>query len=379
MSQLRILNRVYERIPSVLREQLGEHVYDKYLKIRRRLLGAKLGVIEGKRQISYFSIDRGHPETLVYFHGFADSKDTFYDACHFLKDRFNIVAPDLPGFGKSDKRKDDIYSLDNYAKWMADFLDNMQIESCHLVGHSLGGAVAAAVSLLSPQRIKTLTLVDPAGIFYENKYSLHQELMDGNILFDVRNEEEFEYLLDRVFYRRPVLPPPVKDYLYRELYRHSTWHRKVLSDLFQGISSEDDPKLWQFALNNRLKKIKVPTLVLWGDEDTLFPAETAYLVKKLVKNSRLHFFTDVGHCPQIEAPRSFARLVKKFISQELRHIEQERHRQRQVVAKDPASRASKPDLKVVPKKASRSQEKSYLKGNDGAKAKLKAARLITDG
>jgi len=380
-----ILRKIYERVPNVVKERAGEQVYETYLKFRRKLLDAKVGFIEGKRLISYFHIDRGHPETIVYLHGFADSKDTFYDACHFLVDRFNIIAPDLPGFGKSDKRKDDPYSLDNYAAWIADFLVNKDIKACHLVGNSLGGAVAAAVTLLVPDRITTLTLADPAGIYFEDKHSLHQELFDGNILFDVRNSDEFEYFLDRVFYKRPLMPHPVKDFFYKEFHRHSMWHRKVLTDLLQGVRSDDDPKLWDFALNHKLEKIKTTTLILWGDEDTLFPAETGYLVKSLISNSRLHFFTDVGHCPQIEAPRKFARVLKKFLCQEVRKIEQERlHRQRtdndlpgldgKPIAK------KKPELKVVEKKSGRGKQlKSGGKSKTSNKHNLKAAKILIDG
>ncbi|MFW7380922.1 MAG: alpha/beta fold hydrolase [Oligoflexus sp.] len=359
-----ILRKIYQRVPNLVKERAGEQVYDTYLQFRRRLLGAKVGVVEGKRRISYFHIDRGHTETLVYFHGFADSKDTFYDACHFLVDRYNIIAPDLPGFGKSDKRKDDTYSLDQYAEWMADFLENMEIKACHLVGNSLGGAVAAAVSLLVPGRITTLTLVDAAGIYHEEKHSLHQELFDGNILFDVRNRDEFEYLLDRVFYHRPFMPAPVKDFFYKEFHRHSMWHRKVLDDLFQGVRSDEDPRLWNFALNRQLELIEPPTLILWGDEDTLFPVETAYLANSLIPRSKLHFFTDVGHCPQIEAPRKFARVLKKFINDEVRKIlqhklHQQKNRQhREVISKD--VKRQKPELKMVAKKTGRSKAKPKL-------------------
>lgn len=361
-----ILRKIYRKVPNVLKERAGEQVYDSYLKFRRKLLGARVGVYEGKRRITYFRIDRGHPETLLYFHGFADSKDTFYDACHFLSDRFNIIAPDLPGFGKSDKRKDDHYNLDNYANWMVDFIVNMGIDQCHLAGNSLGGAVAAAVALSIQKRFKTLTLIDPAGIYFEGKHSLHQELFDGNILFDVRNEDEFEYFLDRVFYRRPIMPPPVKDFFYKEFHRHSMWHRKVLSDLFQGLQSDDDPKLWDVALNHRLSEIHIPTLILWGDEDTLFPADTAYLVKNLIPNSRVHFFTDVGHCPQIESPRLFGRVLKKYIFDEVRKCEHKKHHDMQPSKESRKGRelAIKPELKVVAKKSGRGRNKPKSRENN---------------
>ena len=147
------------------------------------------------------------------------------------------------------------------------------------------------------------------------------------------------------------------------------WHRKVLSDLFQGLSSEDDPLLWEVALNRKLPSIKTPTLLLWGDEDTLFPADTAYVAKDLMPNAKLHFFTDVGHCPQIESPRVFARVLTKYLLEQIRRLQQEKlHAQKQsfdptkvkpvkkkkTSSSTPKKKAAK---KVVKKKASKPPKK----------------------
>ena len=164
-----VLRKLYGRVPYLMKERAGSGVYDALLIFGRKLLNAKVGVCEGKRKISYFHIDGGHANTILYFHGFADSKDTFYDSAHFLVDRFNIIAPDLPGFGNSDKRKDDTYTLDSFSDWMVDFMELMNISGCHLVGNSLGGAVAASVALKAPERLATLTLLDPAAIYCEGR------------------------------------------------------------------------------------------------------------------------------------------------------------------------------------------------------------------
>lgn len=347
MQKQGLLHRLYHNVPRKWKERAGIKLYERYLTVRRTLLDAGVAEHDGERHMSYLFCDRGHPETLVFLHGFADSKDNFYDAAHFLVDRYNIICPDLPGFGKSDKRKDDTYSLANYGSWVCDFIEGLGLDDFHLAGNSLGGAVAAEVARRIPDKVKTLTLIDPAGIYYKGKHSLHQELFDGNIIFDVRNRLEFEYFLDRVFYNRPLLPPPVKDFFYYEFHGHSLWHRKILDDLFQGLKSEDDPRLYEVALNNRLPEIRVPTLILWGDEDSLFPHETAYEVKKLIPSSRLHFFTDVGHSPQIEVPRRFARVLKKFLNEETARLEQERLHQQttaplSIITESKKSRRRKP-------------------------------------
>lgn len=314
-SQKGLLSRIYAQIPKSLRERTGEQTYEAYIAVRRRLVGAQVKVAYGRREISYLEIDRGHAGTVLFLHGFADSKDNFFDACHYLARDFNVICPDLPGFGRSSKLKDDTYSLSNYSDWLIDFADTIGLKSFHLAGNSLGGAVSAQMAIRYGHRLSSLILVNPAGVLYSERYSLHHELFSGHTIFDIQNRSQFEYFLHRVYYRKILLPAIVKDHLYQEFRRHSRWHRKLLRDLFEGIESVDDPKVDEIALNLRLPEIKVPTLILWGDEDTLFPYQTAYLMKELIPHAKLHFFTDTGHCPQVEDPRMFARVVKKFLNE----------------------------------------------------------------
>lgn len=310
-----ILGRIYAKLPQSIREKTGEQTYEAYVNIRRRILGAKPKLAEGKRKITYIETNRGHKETLIFLHGFADSKDNFYDASHYLAQHFNLICPDLPGFGESSKLRGDRYNLENYAEWIADFAETLGLESFHLAGNSLGGAVAAQLAIDHGHLVKSLTLIDPAGVFYEQRYSLHHELFSGRVIFDIQNRQHFEYFLHRVYYRNILLPAPVKDHFFKEFKRRSRWHRKILGDLFEGLKSIDDPRLYKTALNDRLKHIKADTLILWGDEDTLFPYQTAYLMKEHIPQAKLHFFTDVGHCPQVESPRMFSRVLRKFITE----------------------------------------------------------------
>lgn len=321
-----LIGRLYEQLPHQVKVRTGEHVYDAYLKLRRKLVKAEVKTCGSERHMAYFEIDQGHTETLLFLHGFADSKDTFYDACHFLQGDFNIICPDLPGFGQSQKLKDDIYSLENYGRWVTDFIDKIGLKDFHLAGNSMGGAIAAQVALIRPDLLKSLTLIDPAGVYIEDHHSIHHELFDGNVIFDVRNRDQFEYFLNRIFHRRPFLPPPVKDFFYKEFHRHARWHRKILNDLLENLDSADDPRLYRVAINQRLKKITTPTLIVWGDEDTLFPVETAYVMHRLIEGSKLAIMPDIGHCPQLEAPRQFARVLSKFVKDINRQHEDEQAR-----------------------------------------------------
>ncbi|NRA66344.1 MAG: alpha/beta hydrolase [Pseudobacteriovorax sp.] len=318
-----IVNKAIDLIPDRIKAKAGAKAYEGFINLRRRVLNARclMAEISGGRKIEYLEIDNGHEETLMFLHGFADSKDTFYDASQFLSQKFNLIIPDLPGFGRSFKRRHDRHNLDYFGKAMGEFVEKIELYDFHLSGNSLGGAISVKTYLEVPDRIKSLSLVDPGGIYVKEPRNLHHELFDNHIIFDIKNRDDFEYFLNRVFSKHPLMPHPIKDHIFHEMMRHRLWHRKLLADLFSGMGSEDDPKLLDFALNNCLKEIECPTLILWGDDDTLFPKETAYVIKKEIPNSEIHFLLDVGHAPQIESPRRFAKVLTKFIeSQNLKYF-----------------------------------------------------------
>ncbi len=313
-----IVTKALGMVPDHLKMKAGEKAYEGFIALRRKLLDAeaKEAFIDKDHVISYWEVDRGKDETMLFLHGFADSKDTFYDAAQFLVGEYNLVVPDLPGFGKSFKKKSERYSLENFGRWILKFIEDIGLTGFHLVGNSLGGAVAIRLAAEAPEHVKTVTLVDPAGVYIPEPYNLHHELFDGHIIFDIQNRDAFEYFLNRVFVKQPIMPHPIRDFIYKEFSRHNVWYRKLLADLFAGLRSEDDPQLMNIALNHCLEDIKSPTLIIWGDEDSFFPKETAYLMKSIISNSEIHFLMDVGHAPQIEVPRRFTHVLRKFIKKQ---------------------------------------------------------------
>lgn len=330
ISKENIVTKAMSIVPDNLKMKAGEKAYEGFVALRRKLLDAesKTVHVDGDHLISYWEVDRGKDETILFLHGFADSKDTFYDAAQNLVADYNLVVPDLPGFGKSFKKKGEQYSIHNFGRWLLEFIEVIGLTGFHLVGNSLGGAIAAKLAADAGEHIKTLTLVDPAGVYIPEPYNLHHELFDGHIIFDIQSRDAFEYFLNRVFVKQPLMPHPIRDYIYKEFSRHNLWYRKLLTDLFEGLRSEDDPKLMRIALNRYLEDIKNPTLILWGDEDTFFPKETAYIIKDKIKNSEIRFLMDVGHAPQIEAPKRFTHVLKKFLKTQCLIFEtQEKQRQ----------------------------------------------------
>lgn len=311
-------NELLRSIPHRWKEDFGGGFYDKYLKMRLKMMSARVEWWGADTKIEYAIIERGKAEKLIFLPGFADTKENFYNAAQLLMSDCDMIIPDLPGFGKSFKRKGETYNLTNYAKWVGAFIEHTGWTDFHLVGNSLGGAVAVELALSMPERIKSLTLVDCAGIVLKDQPSIYQEFLDGRNIFEISTPFQFDYFLNRVFYTPPMIPPFVFEHLYKEFHKHSKWHKKVLTDLLEGVTTLDDPRLDEFTLNKRLKNIKTPTMIIWGDEDTFFPAATADFVHSQIPGSTLYLLADRGHGPQVEAPMQFANLVKKFIRRQHR-------------------------------------------------------------
>jgi pimeloyl-ACP methyl ester carboxylesterase len=317
------LNELKRSLPQDWFENLGADIYSQYVKLRVKLLGGQVfrSGPDGK-QIEYLKVERGNRPKLVFLPGFSDTKENFFDPAQILVKDFDLLVPDLPGFGKSFKDPHAYYNMENYGRWICELIQEVGWTDFHLVGNSLGGATAFYVALMMPKRVKTLTVVDPAGIVLpEFSNSLYHEFVDGRNIFSIHTHEQFKYFLQRVFFKPPLIPPFVWEHIYLEFAKNADWNHKVLNDLLEGVTDMADPRMLEVALNRRLQEIKIPTLVVWGDEDSLFPAEMGQFVKEQMPHARLYIMPDVGHSPQVEAPLAFCRLLTKFIRETERQVQ----------------------------------------------------------
>jgi len=308
-----MLLQLRDAIPESLRGSFGSDIYTNYVRLRTALLSAEVKTFGMSRPIEYALIDKGKAERVVFLHGFADCKENFFDSAHRLVSDFDLLIPDLPGFGNSFKSPEQTYDLAHYADWLCELFDSLGWTSFHLVGNSLGAAIAIRIAVTRPQLVKSLTLIDPAGIVLPGHESIYDEFLNDRVVFEIHSHVQFEYFLNRVFQKPPVIPPFVWDHLYDEFSKNSKWNRKILFDLLEGITAMDDHRLMDIVLNNTLKHIAAPTLILWGDKDSFFPYQTGELAQNAIPGASLEILHGLGHSPQNESPMRVMRIVKKFL------------------------------------------------------------------
>ncbi|HMN26142.1 MAG TPA: alpha/beta hydrolase [Ignavibacteriaceae bacterium] len=261
-------------------------------------------------------IDEGDSRNvLLFIHGLGSYLKAWDRNIPELKKYFRCVAIDLPGYGKSSKQ---IHSgeISFYTKIIDEIIIKLELKNISLVGHSMGGQIAASYVLDYPNRIYNLILVAPAGFesFNEDEVELIKKIMSPEILIKTSdNQIRLNYKFN--FYNMPVeAEEMIADRIAIKKDSDFSNHSTVVSNSLFG--------LLKAPIINRLNEINIPTLILFGKNDLLIPnksihqtttEEIAIFGSSKIKNSRLILFDKCGHFLQFEKPELFNSNIISFI------------------------------------------------------------------
>jgi pimeloyl-ACP methyl ester carboxylesterase len=223
--------------------------------------------IEGHRT-HYYKAGTGMPVILV--HGGASDARDWLATMTALADRFGFYAPDLIGFGQTD-RKESGYYLSDFSRFLVKFIDAMQLEKPALVGHSFGARVCLDVALLSREKVSKLVLIDASGLGKISGF--------GSALFN-----GFARLR-----RLQKKPQPFPRFLAKE------------GEDYNNVSEE------------ALKQLTMPTLLVWKQRDPYLPVSLAKRAVKSIPGARLEVFPGYGHAPHKQNREAFDRLLRDFL------------------------------------------------------------------
>ncbi|ARU55132.1 alpha/beta fold superfamily hydrolase [Oleiphilus messinensis] len=269
-------------------------------------LSAKTIKVEGM-DIAYLDNAIADEEVVLLIHGFGAIKENWLRFAASVDGGHRVIALDLPGHGESVKSLDMNYAIDEQAQRVVAFLDALAIPRAHLVGNSMGGAISALISARYPDRVQTLTLIDPAGI-YDYPAPLANYLEQGTNPLIVKSVDDFEFLLDFAMEQPPLIPWPVSKVVAERSIERKAIHAKVFSDLRKTPS---------FDFKQEIAQIQLPCLILWGSQDRVIDVKNGHVFKSLIPNSTLINYDEVGHAPMIEVPGQVAADVATFMQQHL--------------------------------------------------------------
>lgn len=238
-------------------------------------------------------LEAGQGPVLILIHGLGSSSAAWRDCIDSLAKSYRVLALDLPGYGKSDKPNAD-YSVEYQAGVVKEFIDYQGTGKVTLAGNSLGGWIAALAALKNPGTIESLILVDSAGLRREG---------DPPVKPVPATKEEERQLLLAVFANQSL----VTEKLINDQWEYSKEVRPAVLAAMAAFKTRPP------FLDDRLKDIKTPTLIIWGKQDKLIPVQTAGRFAKGIPGSRIVVIENAGHLPQVEQPEAFSRALKKFV------------------------------------------------------------------
>jgi pimeloyl-ACP methyl ester carboxylesterase len=237
-------------------------------------------------------------KTVVLLHGLGASIERWAGLWPLLKD-YNLVIPDLIGFGYSDKPLVE-YTLDFFMKFLEEFFAKLKIFNPIVIGSSFSGQLVLEYSLRHKDFFEKIILVSPAGTIERPTYVLSHYIFSG-IYPTVENvQTAFQMMANNPDYQ--VDDNTIKDFINRMKLPNSKY--ALISTL---LAMRRDR-----TLQERLVEIEIPTLVIWGSEDTTIPVENIEYFKQM-PDVKTHIMEGCGHTPYVESPNQFYEIIKKFI------------------------------------------------------------------
>ena len=257
--------------------------------------------------------EAGDGPVVVLLHGLADSLLSWYCNFDFLGDAgYRVIAPDLPGFGESDKPSHLEYDPGSAADFIYDFCEKLGIEKLSLVGNSDGGLIAGLFALEHPADVEKLVLVDSGG--FGRKVFRLLRVISVPVLGDFIFQPKLNSMMDlskRLFYK----PPAVLEDLLPEMDRLKLLPGARMATLKSIRSSINLLGLrLQWHILDRLNLSDVPLLVVWGANDVIIPVSHAKIASQELPRCNVQAIPECGHWPQMEKPSVFNPIVTQFLS-----------------------------------------------------------------
>ncbi|CAA6821945.1 MAG: Hydrolase, alpha/beta fold family [uncultured Sulfurovum sp.] len=273
-------------------------------------------VKQKQNNLSLVYTEYGNPknDTLLFLHGFAESKETWRFLIPKLSKKYHLVLLDLKGFGASPKPEDGAYSVYDQAHFVAKFMKEKSLKNVTLVGRSFGGGVALVLALMQRDRLiekKISNLILINSMAYKQNLpsmlrTLNQPLIGYVAIHTIPNDWMAEEGYKYAFYNNALIPKKSLDYSSSNLSLDNA--KYVYLQSVEQLIPDDIEKM-----QKRYKEIDLPTLILWGKEDVSIRVRTAYKLHRDLKNSKLKVFLKVGHMPNEEAPKKVIIEILKFM------------------------------------------------------------------
>ena len=245
---------------------------------------------EIKQQDKFKFVEEGQGEPLMLLHGLFGALSNFEALINYFRHHYKVIVPLLP-----------LYDLDilhtsvgGLAKYLNRFIDARGYDQIHLLGNSMGGHVGLVHILKHPEKIKTLILTGSSGLFENGMGDSYPKRGD------------YQYIkakTELTFYSPETASKELVDEVYA-IVNNRLKAIKIIALAKSAIRNN---------LGDELSKVKQPTCLIWGNNDSITPPFVAKEFHKLIPNSELHFIDKCGHAPMMEVPDEFNTALHNFL------------------------------------------------------------------
>jgi 2-hydroxy-6-oxonona-2,4-dienedioate hydrolase len=246
-----------------------------------------------KQQDKFRYIEEGQGEPLVLLHGLFGAMSNFSDLIEYFRHHNKVIVPLLPLFDLDILHT----SVSGLERFVNRFIDARGYDDVHLLGNSLGGHVALIHILKHPEKIKSLILTGSSGLFENGMGDSYPKRGDYDY---IKRKTEL------TFYDPKMATKELVD----EVFEITNNRLKVIKIIALAKSAIRN------NLGEELNQIKQPTLLIWGNNDTITPPFVAREFNRLIPNSELYFIDKCGHAPMMEVPDEFNVILHKFLKKQ---------------------------------------------------------------
>jgi pimeloyl-ACP methyl ester carboxylesterase len=251
------------------------------------------------QKIHYVEAGAAGSPSVILLHGLGGSSQVWQFNTGVLAEKYHVYVPDQIGFGKSDKPLVN-YRIRTYVDFLDEFCKQLKIERASLIGNSMGGWIAAAFTAAFPDRVDKLVLEDAAGYTPPKDFD-----MKSLVGLNPTTRAGMKVLVAKVFFNKAFLTDAAIDQAIAA--RLAAGDGYTINSITESIVRGED------FLDDTVKTIKRPTLIVWGRQDGLVPLADGERFNKDIAGSKLVVFDQCAHVPNIEKAAEFNAAVLKFL------------------------------------------------------------------
>ncbi|MGG0846408.1 alpha/beta fold hydrolase [Peribacillus simplex] len=245
----------------------------------------------------------GNGEPLVLLHGMSNNSQSWIEQIHDLKEHFTVIAWDAPGYGKSSDPAEEFRNFKEFARILNGMLDQLKLEKIHLLGHSMGAAIAIEFCSLYPNKINKLILADStrgaAALTPEEN-----EMKLKNRLFSIENLSPGEIAEKRI---QALLSSYASEKVHKRV-------KEIMTQVRPAGYRSVAYSLYHLNQMNLLSHIDVPVLIICGELDTVTPIKESEAIHEKLMNSQLVIIPEGGHLCYQENPEKFNSSILEFLN-----------------------------------------------------------------